>query len=212
MNLLAECELDIEEHRSSYQKAARAFITIDSADLWADRYYSFQNYCEKRWGFQKSHVNRLMKAGKLLLTLDELESPVGELPPTERCIRPLMKIKAWHKEKDNTFTYDEDGTWRKRAKAWRDVVRSADGQAITEKDVEDIVFARYYKPRPDPKVAEKTLESQRKAIWKLINELGSVPLTPKQLIGNAFYTDLGGGAEQARDYINELFELIGNQS
>lgn len=203
MTTLEAYEADIEKYESAYQNAARALLAIHIGDLWAEHYFSFFDYCERRWGFRKSQSNRLLNAGRLLLTLES--SPAGDLPPTERSIRPLMKVKAWRQERGHSV-YDEEATWQKRAEAWRIVRDQADGEAITEEFVASVVDQRYLGQKSPSK--EKLDAQERARIWRAINVLADTKMTPKQLIGSAYYTDMGPSGIGALAYLEKLRDLI----
>ena len=206
MDLLAKCEADIEQYEASYINASKALLLIHESELWVDDYYSFENYCEKRWGFKASHRKRLVNAGRLLVQLED--SPEEDLPPTERCTRPLMKIKAWHKDSNGGITFDEQGTQEKRAKAWERVLKKADGKTITEELVSTVVHQHFYKPYTKPQTEEALDNRTRKGIWDHIEEIAKAPLTPHQLIGKAAYSDSGPYTKKALRYLIKLSEIL----
>jgi len=206
MDLLEQCEEDIELYEASYQAAAKALLLIHESNLWSDQYFSFENYCEKRWNFKKAHAHRLINAAKLLVQLED--TPEEDLPPSERCIRPLMKIKAWHKDSNGGVTYDEQGTQEKRAKAWDRVLAKADGQTITEDFVSEVVSRHFYKPYTKPQTEEQLDEKVRMSVWDHIEGIAEAPLTPRQLIGQAAYSDSGPYLKKALKYLVRLGDLL----
>lgn len=89
---LEACESIIEAGRQSFLDVADALATIREKQLYKERYSSFGQYCDERWGFSKTHAYRLIKAAEVIDSLPQKVSPVGDTL-SERAVRELEKVK-----------------------------------------------------------------------------------------------------------------------
>lgn len=84
---LAELEAIIERHdKPSFIAIAEALLEIRDNELYKERYGTFEEYYQLRWGFKKSYAYSLMDAGK-----EALKLPEPERPKTERAMRKVLK-------------------------------------------------------------------------------------------------------------------------
>jgi hypothetical protein len=51
---LEQCEADIERGSAAFLKVGNALLDIQDGELYAGEYESFEDYCQKRWGFSRS--------------------------------------------------------------------------------------------------------------------------------------------------------------
>ncbi len=83
---------------------------------------TFEDYCQKRWGFERAHAYRLMEAASVSAAL----SPIGDTPP------PANEAQA--RELAPLMRQDPD----RAAEVWRDL-RETKGDAVTAGDVREAV-------------------------------------------------------------------------
>lgn len=79
--------------------AAKALHEIKSYRdglLWRKEFHTFEDYCRKHWGYQKSQAYRHVRAGAFVAKLAENHSPIGENSKiTESHLRPVLdKVPA----------------------------------------------------------------------------------------------------------------------
>lgn len=75
--------------RSSALDAAEALREIHDRELWRPKFKNFVEYCEKRWGWSKSHAYRLIQASETAKALPAQFSPIGA---KEGVLRELRAI------------------------------------------------------------------------------------------------------------------------
>jgi DNA repair photolyase len=80
----------------SWVAAAQALHQIHSYKsgiLWCNEFSNFEDYCRERWGYEKSHAYRHVKAGEFLQRLVESHSPIGEnIHIRESHVRPVLEM------------------------------------------------------------------------------------------------------------------------
>jgi hypothetical protein len=86
------CEEILEKWLPGTVKAAKALYQIHSEKLYRTDYSSFEDYCEKRWGFKRQQGFRLAKMGQLIATL----GPPGDDITSENQARLLRKVQSEH--------------------------------------------------------------------------------------------------------------------
>src|SRR5690242_1873908 len=106
-NQLAACEAKIQ---AALDGAWRALRQIHDDKLYkVAGHKSFEDYCEKRWGYSKSHAYRLIDHAKIV---DQLKSEGAEiLPAGEGVTRPLQKLRRISKSEDD-FTQRVSEAWQ----------------------------------------------------------------------------------------------------
>ena len=70
-----------------------AAALIRQHSLWKVDYQSFEDYCLKRWNWQKSNAHEVAGAGAVFLQLKESGVPESELPTAIAAYRPLRKLQ-----------------------------------------------------------------------------------------------------------------------
>ena len=84
--------------------------TIRKEQLYKDKYKTFDDYCRERWGYSKTHANRLIDAAGVVDVL----TPFGAKVENESQVRALAGLKP-----------------AKIEKAWGVADKLADGGRIT---------------------------------------------------------------------------------
>ena len=67
--LLDQLEREIEAGRTSWVSAGNALIRIRDERLWPEKYSTFWDYCEARWGWKKRNVNTVISSVESLSEL-----------------------------------------------------------------------------------------------------------------------------------------------
>lgn len=122
---LVELESKIEAGLKTFFEVGKALLKIRDGKLYREKYSTFEEYCEKRWGFKKSRAYQLMGSAQVFGAL-ESSTIVDVLPENEAQARPLAKLE------------DDD---EKRA-AWQRAVETAPGGTLTAAHVESVVSAK----------------------------------------------------------------------
>lgn len=112
---LQRCERDISCGLANVGNAIRL---IHDEKLWRGEYFSFEEYCEKRWGWKKSQAYNMISAGDVIRNISN-NSTIVEKPTKESQCRPLASLPP-----------------QKQAEAWQDAVESAEGDQPTAAEVE----------------------------------------------------------------------------
>lgn len=206
MKLLERYEKDITEAGLGYVKAAKAVWAIKEGDLWAESYNSWEDYYVSRWGWKKSHIDRLLKTGSFLLDLES--SPAGELPPpTERIAREVLRVKVFE-DVNGRWVVDEVATSQKRVDVWEQVATQINGETTSE-DVRQLVDRSTGRGMSGGPSQEKQDKATRAKIWNAIQTLAEAGMTPKQLIAGKAYggSDFPNG-RKALKYLTKLNDLL----
>ena len=101
---LEGCEQVIEEGKRTFVEVGNALMKIRDGKLYRADFDTFEEYCQKRWGWKKSQAYRMMDSAAVVANLKT--SPIGELPATESQARPLAKLEpeqqreAWQRAQD----------------------------------------------------------------------------------------------------------------
>jgi len=103
---------DLQYHEQIIEKGLATFIevgeslwTIREHKLYKEQYTRFEDYCKERWGFSKTHANRLIGAKVLQ---DEM-TPTGAKITSERQARELAKVPKEKREETIQSTIERDG-------------------------------------------------------------------------------------------------------
>lgn len=76
---LPELEARIERGLQTFVEVGTALLEIRDRRLYREGgHQTFEDYCQTRWGFSKTHANRLVGAASVVGTL----TPIGVTPPT----------------------------------------------------------------------------------------------------------------------------------
>ena len=98
---LQELESRIEKGLQTFIDVGNCLLEIRDRRLYREQGYSrFEDYCQERWGWTKTHVNRQIEAAKTI----EILTPVGVIPASERQARELTPlVKADEQEAVETW-------------------------------------------------------------------------------------------------------------
>jgi ParB family chromosome partitioning protein len=132
---LQDLEAKIETGLKTFVEVGLCLLEIRDRKLYKEQGYSrFEDYCQEKWGWSKTHVNRNIEAAKTAAIL----TPMGVIPATERQARelaPLIKtneqeaIEIWREIKEK---HGDNVT----AQIIRDAVQDKLKPSITEKTQE----------------------------------------------------------------------------
>jgi len=88
--LLNECEAVVSKGIKAFKEVWGALLEIRDSKLYRKEFRTFEEYCNVKWNFSKTHVNRNLQA---LKTLDDL-TPIGvKKELTEGQLRPLTNLE-----------------------------------------------------------------------------------------------------------------------
>lgn len=95
---LAQCEARLEAAIARRNEAeADMWLeahTIRDQELWQEAgFKNFEEYCQSRWGWQKSNSHEVAGAGEVIWHLKQSGVPDSDLPKSLAAIRPLRKVK-----------------------------------------------------------------------------------------------------------------------
>ena len=128
---LEELEARIEAGLKTFVDVGNCLLYIRDKRLYKQQGYTrFEDYCQERWGWTKTHVNRQIEAAKTI----EVLTPTGVIPETERQARELAPlVKADEKEAIET--------WQQ--------LREEHGDKLTAKIIKEAVVEKL-KPAEEP--------------------------------------------------------------
>lgn len=101
---LSELESQIEQGQRAIRAGERqvwsAIAQIRQFDLWKEHvtaegkpaYKSFEDYCQRFWGWKKSNAHEVAGAGEVLLQLQESGTPEHCIPTSIAAYRPLRNL------------------------------------------------------------------------------------------------------------------------
>ena len=98
----SEREEIIRQGWNTFLEVGCALTTIRQKHLYRDRYRTFEEYCRQKWGFSKTHANRLIEAAAVAAIL----TPIGVKLNSESQVRPLVGLApqripaAWKKAQE----------------------------------------------------------------------------------------------------------------
>ncbi len=113
------CEVVIRQGIETFKEVGQAFIIIRNKRLYRAEFSTFEDYCQKKWGMPRQHVNRMIAASETVFNLE----PIGSIPTTESQVRPLTSLEP-----------------EIQREAWREVVQQSQetGQPITAAKVQAV--------------------------------------------------------------------------
>lgn len=91
LETLADLEPIIERYRRCFVDAGNALRTIRDRRLYRAEHGTFEEYCEKRWGFTPQYANKLVLATD---TVAKLETIVSNPPIVEAHVRELLALET----------------------------------------------------------------------------------------------------------------------
>jgi hypothetical protein len=101
---LQGCEQVIEEGKRTFVDVGNSLMKIRDGKLYRAEFDTFEDYCQKRWGWTRNYGKRLIHAAEVVENLENV--PTGTLPTTERQARPLANLEpeqqreAWQRAQD----------------------------------------------------------------------------------------------------------------
>jgi len=126
---LAEHEAAIETERDGFvERTFSHLLAIRANRLYREDFGTFEDYCHKRWGLTKTHVNRIIQHAQVVEAL----TPTGVTPIPERQARELAPL------------LDQPEVLRE---TWRQAVEQTDGRptAAAVREAREVIA-----PRPEP--------------------------------------------------------------
>jgi len=193
---LEDCEAVIGAGWDNFVKVGQALATIRRQKLYRQSFKTFEEYCNRKWHYTRTHANRLIGAAETMRIL----APMGAipLPAHETQIRPLLGLQA-----------DEVKT------VWNNAVKAAGGRRVTAKLVQAaasqfVSAVSRQVAGSKPKAASKGLQS------KYLGELGALLRDTDALVyqaGQALRMRTSPGEvqamhEQARRRIEQALTLL----
>ena len=134
---LAACERIIKRGMRSFIAVGTALLRIRIKRLYRGKYRTFEEYCQKQWGWRRDYANKQIRAAK---TVESLDTRVT-IPETEKQARPLAQLPP-----------------EQRQAAWDTAVKHAPNGKPTARQVAAVV--REMKPQPTPAEAEANRRAQ----------------------------------------------------
>lgn len=117
---LAQCEATIERGMKTFREVGDALMSVRDNRLYRAEFATFEDYAEQRWGFTKTHANRLVSASSVAAIL----APTGVEINSERQARELAPLLDEPDQLRQAFAEAAERTNGKpTAAAIRDVVR-----------------------------------------------------------------------------------------
>jgi hypothetical protein len=86
--LFDQCEEQIARGIRSFIDVGEALMTVRDNELYREKYRTWENYCEQRWGFTDGRARQLILA---MGTAKHIEGATGVTLPTEAATRELRK-------------------------------------------------------------------------------------------------------------------------
>ena len=147
-------EAVIKRGLKTFADVGNALLAIRDARLYREQHETFEAYCRERWGFSKTHANRLVESALVMENL----TPIGVKPATESQARPLAKLPP----------AEQPGAWEAATNKAKE-----ENRTVTAKDVEAEVARRVADPMDGEKKQEQadsyTSETMAglKRYWKM---------------------------------------------
>jgi hypothetical protein len=89
---LAKQEKVCETHQANSWAAMKALKAIHDSKLYKGTHSRFKEYCLERWGFDRAHAARVIKASVVYENLECLQLGDIPLPVTEAQVRPIARL------------------------------------------------------------------------------------------------------------------------
>lgn len=87
-NRLAELETIIERGKETFVEVGTALLEIRDSRLYKEKFKTFENYCQERWGMSRIHAHRMIEAAAVANNL----LPIGNKPENEAQARELAAL------------------------------------------------------------------------------------------------------------------------
>lgn len=114
---LERCEAVIHGGLQTFIEVGNALCEIRDSQLYK-QHGTFEEYCQEKWNLSRKRAYDMIGAADVAGNL----SPMGDIPTTERQVRPLTKLKEPEQQRE----------------AWSEAVETSGGKP-TAKDVEAAV-------------------------------------------------------------------------
>lgn len=139
---LAQHEARIKDGMKIVFDVALALTGIRNGRLYRETHKTFELYCDERWGFTKTHANRMIAGASVLEDL----TPIGAKPKNIEQTKPLTRLKP-----------------EQRREAWAVAQERAAGKEVTAFDLEQAaakVAPKVSKMAPPP-TKEQLVKAKR---------------------------------------------------
>jgi hypothetical protein len=171
----------IEAGIKTFIQVGNDLLEIREKRLYRIEYGTFEDYCERRWGWSWQRAYQLMGAAEVVGNI-ETSTMVEVLPTNERQVRPLTKLPA-----------AEQGA------AWQKAVAEANGKPVTAAIVEKAVERRAPAAEPVPVTVEPAAGCESPSVR---------PLSPDQrFMANATCNTLLNGLKK-RETLEIIRQVI----
>lgn len=137
-DLLAQAEAVIERGIKTFLEVGEALTQVRDNRLYRAEFSTFEEYAERRWGFTKTHANRLVAAS----TVAAILTPIGAEINNEAQARELAPLLETPDEMRAAFT---------------EAIARSDGKP-TAAVIRDVVRERMDPASPLAQVAERELD------------------------------------------------------
>ena len=149
---LCELERIIQKGKDTFVEVGTALSEIRDSRIYRATFKTFEDYCQKRWEFEKAYAFRMIAAAEVVANL----SPMGDTPSSERQARPLAKLPA-----------DQQPAAWERAQE----IAKEEYKPVAARHVEAAVLEVMPKEEPEPLVVDGTTPTRR-APMKVIEDEG----------------------------------------
>ena len=149
---LSQLQNIVDAGLQTFVKVGKSLKEIRDGRLYRTSHSRFDDYCRARWGWSKSHSNRLIEGAR---AADNV-TPIGVKPANEAQVRPLTKLPA-----------DE------QREAWGAAVETSGGSP-TARDVQEAVGAIV---RGSPKAPGSSLTERIKRFDLALKKLSTTAET-----------------------------------
>lgn len=149
---LCELERIIQKGKDTFVEVGTALSEIRDSKIYRATFKTFEEYCEKRWAFNRDYASKMIMAAEVVGNL----STMVDKPANERQARPLAKLPA-----------------EKQPEAWKKAQDKAkdEGKPIAARHVESAV-AEMIEPEPLVVDGSKDQKQEFKAPRKIIESEG----------------------------------------
>jgi hypothetical protein len=86
---LVRLEATIHQGKAVFMQVAEAMAEIRDSRLYRNQYNTFEEYCQKTWGWGRNYVNKMIASGN---AVKSLTPGMGTIVPTEAAAREVAKI------------------------------------------------------------------------------------------------------------------------
>lgn len=149
---LCELERIIQKGKDTFVEVGTALSEIRDSRIYRATFKTFEEYCQKRWEFEKAYAFRMIAAAEVVGNL----SPMGDTPTSERQARPLAKLPA----------EQQPAAWERAQE-----IAKEESKPVAARHVEAAVLEVMPKEEPETVVVDGTTPARR-APMKVIEDEG----------------------------------------